>query len=475
MMEQLGIERLRPGASGNENAPDHANYDEALADPYPDVPDPLRQDDGKRVTSARQWWRERRPQIVAAFEKDVYGAIPKHVPHVTWRVATQGRGFLGGYPIVYRRLIGHVDDHACPRIHVNIPVTLVLPAHPGRQVPVLIMFAFGPAPVPAEAPDARQLGRINAALRSALAQRDPALKETFRRHPAASLLRRSPFSPMRRNVDGGPPSVVELIAAGWGFAWLEPTAVQADSGAGLTRGIIGLTNRGRPRTPGEWGALRAWGWAASRTLDYLRTDASVDGRHVGIEGVSRFGKAALVAMAFDPRFAMALIGSSGKGGATLLRRHFGETVGNLAGSGEYHWMAGNFLRFDASKAVFGSRNPGDLPVDSNELIALCAPRLVFLSYGIPSMGDARWLDQRGSFMAAVSASRVYRLLGARGLGVRGSFLKAKMPPVDHGLLGGELAWRQDDGGHTDAPNMKSFIAWVDRHIHYDNPQRKVAG
>lgn len=473
MMEQLGIERLRPGASGDENAPDHANYDEALANPYPKVPDPLRLDDGKRVTSARMWWRERRPQIVVAFQQAVYGRVPKHVPHVTWRVAAHGRGFLGGYPIVYQRLIGHVDDRIYPPIHVSIPVTLVRPARAGRPVPVLIMLAFGPAPVPPEAPDARQLGRVAAALRTALARRDPALKETFLHHPGASLLRRSPFSSMRPNVDGGPPSAVELIAAGWGLAWLEPTAVQADNGAGLTRGIIGLTNRGRPRAPGQWGALRAWAWAASRTLDYLRADSAVDGRHVGIEGVSRFGKAALVTMAFDPRFAMALIGSSGKGGATLLRRNFGETVGNLAGSGEYHWMAGNFLKFDAAKAAFGSRNAGDLPVDSNELIALCAPRLVFLSYGIPSMGDARWLDPRGSFMAAVSASRVYRLLGARGLGVRGGFLRARMPPVNHGLLGGELAWRQDDGGHTDAPNMKYFIAWVDRHIHYDNPQRKV--
>jgi hypothetical protein len=193
---------------------------------------------------------------------------------------------------------------------------------------------------------------------------------------------------------------------------------------------------------------------------------------VGIEGVSRFGKAALVAMAFDPRFAMGLIGSSGKGGATPLRRHFGETVGNLAGAGEYHWMAGNFLRYDAARAAFGARTPADLPVDANELIALCAPRLVFISYGIPAMGDARWLDQRGSFMAAVAASAVYRLLGVPGLPVRGDALSAPMPPVNVGLLAGRLAWRQDDGGHTDAPNMKYFIAWVDQAIHYHAAQRR---
>jgi hypothetical protein len=461
MMEQLGIEALRPGASGDENDPDHANYDELLANPYPRLPDPLRLDDGEQVTSASVWWSERRPQIVAALEKNVYGRIPNNVPKVTWRIAARGKGKLGGYAIVYRRLVGHVDDSAYPAINVDIPVTLVLPAAAKGRVPVLIMLWFGPTPVPPTEPSDRELAEINGALRSALMSADPPLRAVFRSHPGVALIRRSPFSAMQPNADGGPPSIVQLIAAGWGFAVLDPTTVQADSGAGLTRGIIGLTNRGQPRTPEQWGALRAWGWAASRTLDYLQTDPAVDGRRVGIEGVSRYGKAALVAMAFDRRFAMGLIGSSGRGGAALLRRNFGETLANLTGSGEYHWMAGNFLKFGAAKAAFGARNPGDLPVDSHELIALCAPRRVFISYGLPAMGDARWVDQRGAFMAAVAASPVYRLLGVKGLGVAGSYLGAPMPPVNHGLLDGRLAWRQDDGGHTDAPNMRYFIAWVD--------------
>jgi hypothetical protein len=461
MMEQLGIEALRPGASGNENDPDHANYDELLANPYPKLPDPLRLNDGEKVTTARVWWSERRPQIVAALETEVYGRIPGNVPKVTWRIAARGKGKLGGYAIVYKRLIGHVDNSAYPAINVDIPVTLVLPATATGRVRVLIMLWFGPTPVPPAEPSDRELGEINDALRSALVREDPALQAVLRSHPRLALIPRSPFSPMQPNADGGPPSIVQLIAAGWGFAVLDPTAVQADSGAGLTRGIIGLTNRGQPRTPDQWGALRAWGWAASRTLDYLKTDPSVDGRHIGIEGVSRYGKAALVAMAFDQRFAMGLIGSSGRGGAALLRRNFGETLENLTGSGEYHWMAGNFLKYGAAKAVFGPRNPGDLPVDSHELIALCAPRRVFISYGLPAMGDAEWVDQRGAFMAAVAASSVYRLLGVRGLDVAGSYLSAPMPPVNHGLLDGRLAWRQDDGGHTDAPNMKYFIAWVE--------------
>ena len=472
MMEQLGIEALRPGASGNENSPHHANHDEALADPYGALPDALRIADGRPVTTAQTWWQVRRPQLVAAFEHDVYGRIPRGVPQVTWKVAARGRTRLGGYPVIYRRLIGTVDNSAYRPLSVHIPVTLVLPAHAHHPVPVLIMFTYGAPPVPRRGPDRKQLAALNAQLRAVLARHDAPARAVLRQDPHAELISRSMFSPRARNVDGGAPSIVQLIAAGWGFASLDPTAVQADDGAGLTRGIIGLTNHGRPRSPGQWGALRAWAWAASQVLDALRTDPAVDAAHVGIEGVSRFGKAALVAMAFDPRFAMGLIGSSGKGGATPLRRHFGETVGNLAGAGEYHWMAGNFLRYDAARAAFGPRTPADLPVDANELIALCAPRLVFISYGIPAMGDARWLDQRGSFMAAVAASAVYRLLGVPGLPVRGNALTAPMPPVNVGLLTGRLAWRQDDGGHTDAPNMKYFIAWVDQAIHYHAAQRR---
>jgi len=135
-------------------------------------------------------------------------------------------------------------------------------------------------------------------------------------------------------------------------------------------------------------------------------------------------------------------------------------------------MAGNFLKFGAADAKFGSRTPGDLPVDSNELIALCAPRLTFISYGIPEKGDAQWLDQRGSYMATVAAGPIFRLLGAKDIGVDEDYHTAKMPAINDGLLGGQLDWRQDDGGHTDAPNMKYFIQWVDNNIGYGNAVSK---
>jgi len=228
----------------------------------------------------------------------------------------------------------------------------------------------------------------------------------------------------------------------------------------LTGGIIGLVNKGQPRHPEDWGALRAWAWGASRGLDYLETDEAVDAKHIGIEGVSRFGKAALVTMAFDPRFAVVLVGSSGEGGAKLNRRNWGETVENLTGSSEYHWMAGAFLKYGAAESGFGSKNAGDLPVDAHELIALCAPRLTFISYGSPEKGDSKWLDQQGCYMAAVAAGPVFRLLGAKDLGSSDDYHTAKMPPVNVGLLEGQLAWRQHDGGHTDGPNWKYFIPWA---------------
>src|SRR5262249_27964499 len=196
----------------------------------------------------------------------------------------------------------------------------------------------------------------------------------------------------------------------------------------------------------------------------LETLPAVDARRVGIEGVSRFGKAALVTMAFEPRFRVVLVGSSGEGGAKPHRRNFGEQVENLTGSGAYHWMAGSFLKYGAAEAAFGSRNAGDIPVDAHELIALCAPRPTFVSYGVPEKGDANWLDQQGSFMAAVAAGPVFRLLGARDLGVTDDYRVAKMPPVGAGLLDGGLAWRQHDGGHEDRSNMGAFIAWANRHL-----------
>jgi len=429
MLAQQGIKSLRPGRNGSTapGTPNPANYDQARANPYPDWPDPLTLKDGVKVTTAELWWQRRRPEIVEDFAREIVGRAPAQLPKVLWEVTETTHTTVGGQPVVARQVIGHLDNSSCPQISVDIRMVVVLPENAKGPVPVLVMFGWGTMP---GMPQPR-FGNMP----------DPA----------------------------APPSTDQLIAAGWGYVSLNPNSVQADSGSGLTQGIIGLANQGRRRKPDDWGALRAWAWGASRALDYLETLPAVDAKHVGIEGVSRYGKAALVAMAFEPRFAAVLVGSSGEGGAKPHRRDFGEAVENLTSSGEYHWMAGNFLKYGAAEAAFGSKNAGDLPVDAHELIALCAPRPTFLSYGIPEKGDANWLDQQGSFMATVAAGPVFRLLGARDLGVSDDYRVAQMPPVNTDLLKGELAWRQHDGGHEDRSNMSFFVAWANRIFGYAPP------
>ncbi|HWW87595.1 MAG TPA: tetratricopeptide repeat protein, partial [Vicinamibacterales bacterium] len=403
MMEQLGVNALRPGPSGNESASNHANYDESVANPYPRLPDALTARSGNTVSTAEMWWKQRRPEIIEDFDREVLGRVPRNVPRVAWRVSRTEKLEVAGRAVMRKDLIGTADNSAFPEIAVQIEMTLVTPAETDRPVPVMMMLT-------------------------------------------------RTVNPLARD---------QLISDGWGYATIDPGTIQADNGAGLTKGIIGLANEGQRRRPDDWGALRAWAWGASRGLDYLETDKAVDAKNVGIEGVSRFGKAALVTMAYDQRFAVVLIGSSGEGGAKLHRRNFGEAVENLTAAGEYHWMAGNFLKYGAEESSFGRKTAADLPVDAHELIALCAPRPTFVSYGIPERGDAKWLDQQGSYMAAVAAQPVFRLLGAKDLGVSDDYMKERMPHVNVGLLDGQLAWRQHDGGHTDGPNWTYFIPWAD--------------
>ncbi|HEY2722720.1 MAG TPA: hypothetical protein VGI82_13390 [Chitinophagaceae bacterium] len=465
MMQQLGIKTLRPGPNGNESAPNHANYDESLANPCPQLPDLLTTKDGKKVSTPEMWWKQRRPEIVEDMEREVYGRLPKNIPKVNWTVKITDREFVGFTPVIAKQLTGHVDNSEYPLINVDINMILVVPTNVKGPVPVLIMFGRPSFPSPAQ-PSPENMEKINDALKELLEKDHPELKTVFDQYPAYNPLQRSNTFPFGPPPTGDPSPTEQLLAAGWGYATIDPNSIQADNGAGLTRGIIGLVNKGQPRKPDDWGALRAWAWGAARALDYLETDNSVDAKRVGIEGVSRYGKAALVTLAFEPRFAVGLIGSSGKGGATLHRRVFGEAVESLTG-GEYYWMAGNYMKYGASEASFGSKTGCDLPVDSHELIAMCAPRLTFISYGIPEKGDAKWLDHEGSYMATVAAGTVFKLLGAKDLGVSDDYMKEKMPAVNAGLLDGELAWRQHDGGHTDAPNFKYFIPWATKFLKYE--------
>ncbi len=361
MMELLHITSLRPGPSGNPQAPNAANYDEAKANPWPNLPEPLVLKNGQKVTTAQMWWEQRRPEIVEDFDREVYGRVPKDTPKVKWEVTETTKETNGDVPVITKQLVGHVDNSAYPAITVDIRLTLTTPANATGPVPVMMEFGFmfGPGGFG---------GRGGAAKGAApKAGTPPATRGGFGGGGFGG---------------GGPTWQQQVLAKGWGYAIIVPNSIQADNGAGLTQGIIGLCNKGQPRKPEDWGSLRAWAWGASRALDYLETDKAVDAKQVGIEGLSRYGKAALVAMAYDQRFAIGFIGSSGEGGAKLHRRNWGELVENLTGSGEYHWMAGNFIKYG------GPLNAGDLPVDAHELIALCAPD-PRSSATVPRRGRAR--------------------------------------------------------------------------------------
>lgn len=468
MKQQLGIKTLRPGYSGNESAPNHANYDESFANPCPELHDVLTLFNGTKITTSEQWWKQRRPELIAEFEKNVYGRIPGNVPKVTWSVKVTDREIVNRIPVIAKEIIGHVDNSAYPLINVDIKMVLVVPTNIKGKVPVLMMLGRPSLPAPAQ-PSIEDLDKINMAFKEMMIKSNPEMKAIYDKYPAYQPITRmappNPFGPAKPDEELTPQE--RLLAAGWGYCTIDPGSIQADNGAGLTRGIIGLTNKGQPRKPDDWGSLRAWAWGAARGLDYLETDTLVNAKQVGIEGVSRYGKAALVTLAFEPRFAVGLIGSSGKGGTTLHRRVFGEGVENLTGSGEYHWMAGNYLQYGASESIFGKKTGCDLNVDSHELIALCAPRLTFVSYGIPEKGDAKWLDQKGSYMATIAAGSVFKWLGAKDLGVSNDYRNEIMPPMLTDMLDGQLAWRQHDGGHTDAPNFKFFIPWANKNLKYE--------
>ena len=412
MMDLLHIASLRQGANGNDpQAPNAANYDESKANPFPNLPDPLVLNNGKKVTSAKMWWSQRRQEIVELFDREIYGRVPKNVPKVKWEVASTKNEMNGDVPVITKELVGHVDNTSYPEVTVDMRVSLSTPANAKGGVPVILEFGGNP----------------------------PGTGRGFGGPPKGA-----PKQP------AGPTWQQQVLAQGWGYAEIYTSTIQADNGTGLVQGIIGLVNKGQPRQPDDWGALRAWAWGASRALDYFETDKAVDAKQVGLEGHSRYGKATVVAMAYDQRFAVAYVSSSGEGGAKVHRRNWGELVENIAATNEYHWMAGNFLKYA------GPLHWNDLPVDSHELVAMCAPRPVFLSAGATN-GDG-WVDAKGTFLAGVGAGPVYKLLGKKDMGT------SEFPAIETPLIDGDVAFRQHSGGHTPGPNWPTFITFASRYI-----------
>ncbi len=389
----------RKGVDGNDpQAPNAANFDETQVRAY-SLPALM----GEQPPIDAQGWAERRARLVELVEDNLVGRMPDAATRVRidWTVLKTEKKDMGGIRALVRTVRGATampDGRKGPVIEAEI----VTPERPVGRMPAVIDYSFVfPANVP----------------------------------------RPADFTP--------PPSpAIAALQRGWAYVAYYPYSVQADNGAGLREGIIGLVNGGRVRGPTEWGALRAWGWGASRLADLLERDPAIDGTRLAVAGLSRFGKSTLVAAAFDDRFTAALVGSSGAGGAKLLRRNYGEQVENLAASGQFHWFAPAFLRYA------GPRTVDDLPVDAHMLVALVAPRPLFIGTGVKEQGDG-WVDPRGNYLAAVAATPAWTLLGATGP------TDPAQPTVDAPPPPTTLTWRQHSGGHTNAPNWEAFLDWAD--------------
>ncbi|GAB3247586.1 acetylxylan esterase [Larkinella harenae] len=368
------------------------NYDETVAN-NDKLPDPLVLKNGKTVKNAATWWKQRRPEILQEYETEVFGKTPTNTPKVTFEVTATDPGALNGKAIK-KTIIGHIDNSRFPAAKPGITITLYLPANASGPVPLMVVattnFNF---PTPA-----------------------------------------------------GPTALDMVLSTGWAYARVNTGDIQMDSGAGLHEGIIGLVNEGKDRQPNEWGVLSAWCWGLSRALDYFETDKAIDSKKIGIQGHSRWGKTALLAGALDSRWAIVFSSCSGSLGASLEKRNFGETIDNVAGSGEYHWMAGNFLKYGGNWQA--------MPVDAHDLIALVSPRPIFITGGTQD----QWADPHGEFLACVAASPVYELLGKKGVGTK------QMPAPDVSLIHGDLAFRNHEGGHTDLPDWPVFLEFAKKYF-----------
>ncbi|MCZ2471775.1 acetylxylan esterase [Aquirufa ecclesiirivi] len=404
MLQQLQINNIRPGVNGsNPQAPNAANYDESKATIYPQLPAVLQLNNGKTVDSKRSWNYHRKPEIVEDFEREIYGRIPDNIPPISWKMISTENKTMAGFPVEVQKLIGTVENKRFPSISVQMEVTIGFRKDIKKAMPAMMELAWVFPP-------------------------------GMNRPPA-------PTNEI--------PWTEQVIAKGWAFIQLNPTSVQADHGAGLKSGIIGLMNRGEFRKADDWGSLRAWAWGASKVLDYLETLPQIKYTHVGITGHSRYGKAAAVAMAFDSRFAIGYICSSGAGGLKLYRRNYGELIENVAAKNEYHWMAGNFLKYA------GPLQWNDIPIDAHELIALCAPRPIYI--GVGGNGDS-WADPYGMYLAGKEASPVYELLGKKGL------VSDSNPKINEALTQGNIAFRMHDKGHVTGPNWPNFIEYASKYL-----------
>jgi hypothetical protein len=383
--QRFGFGELVPGRDSDQASPRAANFDEARVgnlEPPPLFASP--------ADATPEGWASRRQDLARLIEDNWVGRIPEAANdlRVVWRKeAAPGRK---GYDT--EQWIGQIltpDGRSGP----TIDATITFPKR-AKRVPALIDYTY--------------------------------------------------IWPAGFKLPGPPPPDTEgmVMKRGWAHVAYRPTLLQADTAAQMGQGVIGLVRW--PRERHDWGALRAWGWGARKLREELAKDPRIDGGQISLAGHSRFGKAVLVAAAFDHAFADALVSSSGAGGAKLMRRDFGEAWTNMAGSYAFHWYTPQVMEYAGHKTV------ADLPVDAHELIALRAPRPLFISSGSADKGDA-WVDPKGMWIATSLAEPAWQLYG---LPVPAS---AEMPKVLVGYRDFPLAFYQHDQGHVPWPSYESFM------------------
>lgn len=396
------------------------NYDEAKVDTYT-LPNPLILSSGQPVTNAETWFHVRRPEILRLYEENIYGRSPEVTSNVTFNVWDVCTNALEGHAIRKQIEINFSGTSAGPIAHL----LLYTPADIAHPVPTFLCLQFS-----------GNYTVIN----------DPgiAIFPTWNGKTGTRQMPKNPlFGQFSKNWE-----ILKTLARGYGIAFVNYNEIEPDLPHGEGE-KYGVRNNFPPPGPGDWGAISAWAWGASRALDYLETDTNVDRQRVILFGHSRLGKTVLWAGAQDTRFAGVIANCSGEMGAALSRRDYGETVDDIIRHFPY-WMCGNFKQF-ASRW-------NDLPVDSHFLISLIAPRPLFLNTG----SEDRWGDPHGEFLAARAASPVYQLLGKQGIA------QTNFPPLDH-VVGHDITFCCHTGKHDVLPeDWDHFLDFADSHF----PQNK---
>lgn len=395
------------------------NYDESKVGKYT-LPDPLTLENGAQVRDADTWYHRRRPELFRLFEENVYGRSPAQASDTSWEVFDVEKKALSGQAVRKQVTIYFSKDRQGPREDLLI----YLPSHAQKPVPLILTLNF--------TGNQSVIG-------------DPGVRLGWIWDRSTKTKRQASEESRGTNRDFAG-AVEKALARGYGMATIYYGDVEPDFLGGMSLGFRRIFLRPEQSDAAdEWGAISAWGWGLSRALDYLETDQDVDAKRVAIMGHSRLGKTVLWAGARDTRFAMVLSSCSGEGGASLSRRNYGETVKHLNHNFPY-WFAKNYLKF--------GEHVDQLPVDSHELIALIAPRHVYLS----TADQDQWGDPKGEFLAAVAAGPVFKLLGKRGMDTD------QMPDANKPIIR-DIGFHCHAGKHEVLPfDWDQYLRFADRHL-----------